>query len=659
MSQKSDKKTQRIKIISTGILFGLFFCIIILRSYQLQILGNSKLNQLVETQYKTKLKLQPKRGTIYDRKGEVLAIDIEVASIGIHPHQIQDKKFVKKVLKKYTSLDSKTLNKKLHSSRKFEWIERRIPKENGDHIKILNLKGIQVLKEYRRYYPNKDLAGQLLGAVGYDAKALGGIELLYDKYLRSSTSKTMAEKDARGRFYKLRESKDTSHDIYLSIDKNIQHFTEKALEENAIKHGVKSGFAIVTDAKTGEILAMANYPKFNPNNYWKFKQEYWKNHAVIDVFEPGSTFKTVLMAAALNSKKIKPQEKFNCEGGSYKIGVNTIRDHGQNFRWITAKKILQVSSNIGVTKIAEKIGKKTFYKFIKNLGFGQKTKLNLMGESAGYIRDYKTWKDIEFSNIAFGQGISVTGLQMSSAYQAFANEGKLMKPILLKKITSSEGETVLENNTELLKQVMDPKSTTQLSNMLFSVTQEGGTAPLAHIPGYHGGGKTGTAQKFDNSTKSYSEKAYVSSFVGYAPLNNPRLVIYVVYDSPTKISHYGGITAGPVFRTIAEKSLPYLSVSPKYRVAKKEGQEEKKQKSVNSVKPKNLNKKYQMALKDIQNKVMPNLSGLSIRSILKLSQSFPAKIKFKGNGYATTQYPLAGEKITKYWTVSLSRNDTL
>ncbi|HLD43790.1 MAG TPA: penicillin-binding protein 2, partial [bacterium] len=363
-------------------------------------------------------------------------------------------------------------------------------------IESPKLPGIQISQEYRRFYPNKELAGQLLGAVGYDAKALGGLELTYDQFLRSATTNKSVERDARGKFFSEPDQNLDTHHLYLTIDKNIQTFAETALKKTATKHQAKSGFALVLDVKTGEVLAMANYPGFNPNAYWKYPLDHWKNHAVIDVFEPGSTFKTILMAAALQNRTTKPTDRFFCENGQYQVGKNTINDHSP-YGWLDAKTILQVSSNIGVTKIAQKLGRKKFYEFIKEIGFGKEVDVGVSGESAGAVRPYKSWRDIDFSNIAFGQGISVNGLQMTRAYGAIANGGHLFKPFLVKEIVDNSGHSVHKTEPINEKEVLDPTIAGELKQMLHLVTQTGGTSTQAHVPGYLSGGKTGTAQKFD------------------------------------------------------------------------------------------------------------------------------------------------------------------
>lgn len=631
-------KTYRIKIVFVGTLFVFFFCGIVLRSYQLQILGNSKLNRLTKHQYTRKLVVKPRRGTIYDRNGEPLAMDILVASIGLHPHHVVNQSQLRQALKKYTSLSTAQINKKLNSSKKFEWVERRINIESGEALEDMRIKGVQVVREYRRYYPNDKLAGQLLGAVGYDAKALGGVELSFDEYLKAESLNQRVEKDAKGRMFTPLDQVQNNHDLYLTIDKNIQAITEKALNQFAKKHAVDKGFAIVMDVESGDLLAMANYPHFNPNLYWKYPLKDWKNQTVTTAFEPGSTFKTILMASALQNKVAKSRDKFFCENGKYRIKNYTIGDT-HPYGWLSAHDILKVSSNIGVTKIAEKLGREPFYQTISDLGFGKKVQINLPGEYPGSIRDHTTWKDIELSNIAFGQGLSVSGLQMVQAYSAIANDGVMNKPQIVKRLRSSAGKKInlSKIRPEKSTQVFSKSVAQDVKDMLYSVTQSEGTAPQAHIDGYLSGGKTGTAQKFDEKTKAYTQDEYVSSFIGFSPVEDPKVVVYVVYDHPKKNGYYGGVVAGPVFKQVAEKSLAYLGVVP---------EEFKKVK---------LAQKELLEIPQVQKtESVPNLQGLSLRDVMRLASDYKVKIDIKGSGFVVDQFPKAGQQNSKKWKVILS-----
>lgn len=661
------KKSQK-RLVPIQAFFAFAFVIVLARAYSLQILGSERLEKLATAQYTAKLVSQPKRGTIYDRNGNVLAMDIRVSSVGIHPHKVTDTEAVRKILAEHTELKPEEINKLLSSEKKFEWVARRIPKVHGDAIGSSKLAGLMVQDEYRRYYPHRELAGQVLGSVGYDAKALGGLELAYDPFLKSGPKTNAVERDARGRLITPLYNSEISYDLHLTLDQTIQSIAEKALVEGAEHHDVKSGFVIVMDPKSGDVLAMANYPTFDPNQYWKYEQEVWKNHAIIDTFEPGSTFKTILMAAALASGKIKGTDKFHCENGSYAIGKHVIHDHG-GYGMLDAKTILQKSSNIGVTKIAMKIGQQTFYDFMKGIGFGAKTDIGFIGEEVGILRNYKNWQAIEFSNIAFGQGVTVTGIQMATAYSSIANNGIKLSPVLVRGVKNSNGQFVVESHPEDGKIMMDENAALTLQDMLYSVTQEGGTAMVAHIDGYHAAGKTGTAQKVNPKTRSYQPGEFVSSFIGFAPAQNPELVVYVVLDTPRKNGYYGGVAAAPIFKKITENSLVYLGVEPKFQLADKEkkSSEEKNVKNPQAAaKEKSADKtgkdssQEEMALVDLvrindwmasraqdslRKNVMPDLRGLPLRRVLQLTQNRGIQLKPKGSGIVVKQSVAPGQPL--------------
>lgn len=559
MANYTSLQWTKIRILVISLCFVVGLGLILLRSYYLQIAEDSRIHHLAQKQYNKTLPIYPKRGTIYDRNGEVLAMDVEVASIAMHPYLIENKPEVVKNLSLILSIPEKEIKQKLESRKKFLWLARRIPWEKGILVGKQNFSGVTVIPEYRRYYPNRELAGNLLGAVGYDAKALGGLELKLDNFLKSQSKKWVGEKDAKGRIYSPVLAEGPTFDVYLTLDLNIQYMVEKYLWMGAKENKAKSGFAIVMDPQTGEVLAMANYPSFNPNSYWEYSLDKWKNHAVIDSFEPGSTFKGILAAAALSTGQFKSNDTFDCENGVMQIGKHKIRDH-EPYQKLKFSEVIQHSSNIGATKISKKMGKEPYYIMIRKLGFGEKTALELPGEETGFLAHYSQWKPIDQSNISFGQGIAVTGIQLASAYATLANQGVRMKPFLISKIINSRGKIVSENYPEAKEQVLDQTSSRELTKILWGVVGDHGTGRLASVPGYEVAGKTGTAQKVNPLTKTYDEKNYIGSFIGYLPASHPKFLIYVVYDSPQGV-HTGGMIAAPVFSQIARELLSYSGVA--------------------------------------------------------------------------------------------------
>lgn len=548
----------RILFISIG--FIAFLGLILFRGYQLHISENTRVHNLASKQYLAALPVHPKRGAIYDRNEKVLAIDVQVDSIAVHPHLIKDVDDVAKKLSSVLEIQSSKVNSKIKSGKKFEWIARRVEADKSSAIKKLQLEGIAFVPEYRRFYPNKELAGNVLGAVGFDAKALGGIELAFDDFLKSTPGVLLAEKDAKGRLYSTAKSDEIYHDIYLTLDVNLQFIAEKYLWENAQKNNAKSGFAIVMDPKTGEILALANYPSFNPNSYWEYSHDKWKNHALVDSYEPGSTFKTIIAAAALDSGVATSKDLFFCEEGSYRVGKKLIHDHFP-YRDLSLSDIIRVSSNIGITKVAQKVGRQPIYDTIVKMGFGEVTGLDFPGEAKGSLPPSRKWSAIEQSNIAFGQGIAVSGLQMAQVYSTFANNGLRMKPYLISKVSNSEGKVVFKNRPTEIAQVIKAYTAKNVTKMLQRVVDSKGTGRLASVAGYQVAGKTGTAQKVNPKTKTYAKGEYIGSFIGYAPAENSQFVIYVVYDSP-RPNYYGGVVAAPVFKNIAQEALTYSGIPP-------------------------------------------------------------------------------------------------
>jgi cell division protein FtsI (penicillin-binding protein 3) len=550
----------KLRIAATSLGFVVYLVLLLFRSYQLQIPENDKVDNLANRQHHAKLAGAPKRGSIYDRNGQILAMDVRVASIAVHPKQFKgtDQEIAK--LAELSGIEPFKLREKLSSSKKFEWIARRIQAQKGAAIEEMDLKGVSVTPEYKRFYPNRELAGNVLGAVGYDAKALGGIELSLDSYLKTTQTTQFAERDAKGRLFTPFDVQEIYHDVHLTLDVNLQYVAEKYLWEQAEKYKPKSAFAIVMSPKTGEILAMANYPRFNPNAYWEYAPANWKNHAALDVFEPGSTFKPVIMAAGLESGKIKAGDIFFCENGTLQIGNRVIHDHDA-YQNMDLADIIRVSSNIGVTKVARKTGKDVFHDMIKSLGFGEPVDINIPGMERGRVSSHKRWTDIDFSNISFGQGMSLNGVQLTAAYGVFANGGVRMKPLLVRKVIDSKGRIATENAPEQVAYVMSSKNAREVASMLMTVVHGEGTGRAARMAGYSVAGKTGTAQKVDPLTKRYDPHDHIGSFVGFVPARDPRFVISVTLDSPKPV-HAGGVVAAPVFKSIASEILPYAGIPP-------------------------------------------------------------------------------------------------
>lgn len=622
------------------------FVLILSRSYQLQLGNDSRLQSWAKQQYQKKIALSPERGTIFDRNGHELAVDIGVFSIFAHPRLIADgdKARVAQALAESLLRPEKEIRDKLTSDKRFVWIQRRITAAEKQVVEEKKLPGVYWVPEKKRYYPNGELAGQLLGAVGYDSVALGGIELLYDKFLKSKQENFLLEKDAKGRSYiYIGEERKDFADIHLSIDRNIQYIAERELEKAMDAFHPNHGFVVVTRPQTGEILAVANAPGFDPNRYKGFPIDRWRNHAFLDVYEPGSTFKAVTAAAAL-SGKVRPSDRFNCEAGQWHIASRVIRDshaHGT----LSFSEIIQVSSNIGTAKLEQKIGKKQFYDMIQALGFGKRSHLGFPGESPGLLAKPDKWGPLEEATIAFGQGISVTGLQMIQAYGAFANGGWLMRPLVVRSIVDRSGANIVQGDETPVGQVMSEENSKALTSMLENVVKPGGTATKAALENFTVAGKTGTAQKVIDGV--YADGKYVASFIGYVPAERPELLIYAVLDEP-KPHYYGGLVAGPLFRQIADQSLNHLGImGNKMASVEQARRHEPVLAAISSATEEDpITPPVEETLAaSLEQGVAPNLSGLSLRQVLSFFNQVPYQVESQGIGFVVRQSPSPGTAL--------------
>ncbi|MDO8446076.1 MAG: penicillin-binding transpeptidase domain-containing protein [Deltaproteobacteria bacterium] len=562
--KKPKEKWIRFRITTILVFFCLLAFVVAGRAFQLQVLKRDQLCKLAERQYKNKIPLVPKRGTIYSKGYEELAVTVEVDSVYAEPDEIEDPKFAAKRLAPILSVSRKKLEDHFSSSKSFVWLARKVSPSLIERVKSLDIQGIGFVKENRRFYPNAELASHVVGFSGIDGSGLGGIELAQDAQIKGKVEFVRAERDALGKRTLPKdfgfEDSLTGNSIVLTIDKTIQYTAEKELANAVKKSGAKGGTAIVMDPKTGEVLAMANYPQFNPNDLSSSPQIALKNKAIVDTYEPGSTFKVFLLAAALEEGVVKPGDKFNCENGSMEFAGKVIHDthkHGT----LTVREIMKVSSNIGSVKIAAKLGKERYHDYLTSFGFGSPTGIELKGEGSGILRSMKTWSKLELANISFGQGVSVTPLQLATAFSAIANGGYLMKPYLIKDILDKDGKVIKRNQPQIVKKIISGETASKVTEMLRDAVAEGGTGTAAALAGYDVAGKTGTSQKVSGG-RGYAGNKHVASFIGFVPARSPELVVLVAIDEPEGIQ-YGGVVAAPAFKAIAESSLRYLNTPDK------------------------------------------------------------------------------------------------
>jgi len=624
------------------ILFSFFFFALIsiaIRGYQLQILKQSELVRRAEIQRKHLVKLWPTRGVIYDRKRRELAGSVEVDSVFAHPWQVEDIQKTAESLSRVLNLKSHILQKSLQSKSPFVWIARGISPSKREQIEALNLKGIHFLKENKRFYPHCEIAGHLLGFVGIDGNGLEGLELFYENLINGGNQVLLVERDAIGRqivYSGVLASESPGNNLILTIDLNIQYILEKELRKAVEKFEARSGIGIIMDPRSGEILALSIQPSFNPNNFNYYSPNHWRNRALTDYFEPGSTFKVFLAASALEEKLVTPEQTFYCENGTYHIGRRTIHDV-HKYGNLTFAEIIKFSSNIGATKVCERVKAETFYHYIRKFGFGEKTGIDLPFESPGAVRPYQHWREIEKSNIAFGQGIGVTALQLINALNAIANGGYLMRPYVVKKIINRKGECLKNNSPSVIRKVISEQTARSLTDIMIGVTLEGGTGRAAFIPGFEVAGKTGTAQKIDPQTKRYTWARPVSSFMGFVPAHAPQISILIVIDEP-KGRGFGGAVAAPVFRAVAEEVLHYLNIFPEPQLLPALASSE-------TPFPNPILNKPDLSCSPLDR--IPDFTGLSMRKVLQIAKQYNFKLHIEGSGQVVAQKPLPGTPLNE------------
>ena len=553
------------------LIMALGFAAIALRLVYLQVIERSELAARAERQQERLVKLEPRRGTIFDRMGRELAVSLDVDSVFGVPADIDNPRALARQLSRILKENPATLEQRLSSEKRFAWISRKVDPAQARKVKELGSREIGFLVESKRFYPKKSLAGQVLGFTNMDNKGLEGVELSYDAALSGVGGWMLAEKDAMGRtvfpggpgfqYQQPRPGKD----IILTIDEVIQHIAEKELDKALAEYRAQGGVCIVMEPQTGALLALTvrsgatGRPSFNPNTPQQHKPAEWRNRAVTDVFEPGSIFKPFLAAAALEERAVHPMERIDCSAGSIQVADRVIKDAHKS-GVITFTDVISESSNVGTIKVAMRLGRERFYKYITAFGFGKKTGLDMPGEIIGLVKDYRLWSGVSIGSIAIGQEIGVTPIQIAAAYSALANNGTLMKPYIVAEVADRESGERKKYAPRPVGSPVSGETCKKLNKMLQRVV-EAGTGQQAQPAGYTAAGKTGTAQKIDQKTGLYSKENYVSSFVGFAPAGAPKLVILVMIDSPVGVV-WGGSVAAPVFKAVAEQGLAYLQVPP-------------------------------------------------------------------------------------------------
>lgn len=628
--------------------------LVVVRAFHLQVSSGERLRGMAEDQHLRKLRVSPRRGAIYDRHGAELAVSADVDSVYANPRRLkameQDPRSVARRLSEILDVDAKRLAERLGSDRYFVWIDRRVTPHEAKRVRELDIPGIDLTTESRRYYPNRHLAAHLVGFADIDGRGIEGIELAYEEQLRGADRRVDAIRDRRGQVVFADDMQDDrsmqGQNVVLTIDKAIQHVAERELALGVRTFEARGGSVVVMDPSTGEILALANYPPFNPNEPSKHPTAHRRNRALVDRFEPGSTVKPFTMAAALSAGTVKPNQSINCENGVAKIGGRRLHD-AHPYEWLTPTQILAHSSNIGTAKIALDLGKKELYRAFRRFGFGEPTGIGVPGETAGILRHYRRWYEIDTATVSFGQGMSVTNVQLATAMGAIANGGRLMQPTLVRRMTDGHGATIYENKPRVRRQVVPRRIAKLVGQMLTAVTEPGGTAVEAGVDGYLVAGKTGTAQKADYIRGGYAKDKWLASFIGFLPAEKPAVVVSVVIDEPV-IAHYGGTVAGPVFRRIAEVTLRHMGIAPEGRQAilKKKAQHEAVVEAEPVETPAQKLERGESAVPDVR--------SLPLRQAVMALHAESLVADVSGSGIVVAQDPAPGQAVPHGAVVQLS-----
>lgn len=644
------------------------------RLVYLQVSRHDNLVERAHRQQQDAIETTPIRGSLLDRHERELARTINTESVFVAPDELLNvadtAQHLATVIGQKPSSLFEQLNAAMENGKRFLWIARRLPHDQAERIQGMNLPGVYLRKEPKRFYPNGQLAANVLGFVGLDGNGLAGIEQVYNEKIVGEPGKLFIEKDSRGKAYESTEIPGRAgQTIILTLDQSIQYQAEAALASAIKQSNARSGTAIVLDPHTGEILALANAPTFDPNDAGAASPAARANWALQNIYEPGSTFKIVAFSAAIEKGLARPSDTIDCQMGSITIAKRVIHDH-HPFGSLTIADALAKSSNVAAIKLGLRVGNETMYDYITRFGFGARTGIELPGETVGLVRPVNRWQPSSIGSIAIGQEVGVTPLQMAAAFGALANDGVRVSPHLIREVRTASGTTSYRPNPEQ-RRVISKETATALRGMLEGVTLNG-TAKKAQLDGYTAAGKTGTAQKIDPKTRTYSRTKYVASFVGFAPVTNPAIVIIVVIDEPAGAYH-GGDVAAPVFRQIAEGILPEMGVIPDTdftppkelvarviqtpeQISKLRDEEMRRQQFRESTLPQVASRDdkggeivYAVARSNAV--LMPDLKGRSVRDVARACAQLGMQVEGHGEGRVVRQMPEPGAELRAGQTI--------
>jgi cell division protein FtsI (penicillin-binding protein 3) len=663
----------RLGLVALALLaFGLY---ISGRFFYLQVIRGPELREEATREYQKFCPVLPVRGMILDRNGTELAVSTEVTSVVAHPSQIKHAARLSRELAPILGYKKQYLQEMLTRARPFVFVKRHLTPEREEAFRAWeaaeakkiraskstgrnDLDAIYLIPEAKRYYPQLGLAGQVLGFCNIDGQGLEGLEIQYNQELFGKPKKCWNMTDARGHIVvtgeKAWDPEVMGNNVVLTLDRTLQYIAEKELNAGVEKYHAAGGLALVMRPQTGEILAMAQTPCSDPNRYGKFDEFARRNRQVTDCLEPGSTFKIFIVASALDAQVVKPGDKFHCENGTWHLGAKEVIHDVHPYGSLSVQQVVQKSSNIGAAKISHKLGAKRLDHYLHDFGFGLRTGISFPGETAGLVKNLlRTRSLIDRTTVAFGQGVSVTPLQMTAALAAMGNGGVLMEPHLVKEVLSPQGKVVKEYPPNPVRRVLSQQTAHQMLAIMETVTQAGGTAKEAAPPGFTVAGKTGTAQKIVG--RAYSHSKFNSLFIGLIPADNPVLAICVIVDEP-KGAIFGGVVAGPIFREIAAQSLRVLGYYPK------EPPKDKNEPvlaglltspAAAATGPEVKFTPPKLAISKGPLTVMPELRGYTIRQVLTLLNRSGLHCRFEGSGMAVSQEPAPGTAITPGATCSV------
>ncbi|RJR44157.1 MAG: PASTA domain-containing protein [Deltaproteobacteria bacterium] len=691
MTPGLDKWTRfRIALVGLGLVcLGLW---LVARFFQLQIIRGPELREEANRESQKLCPVLPVRGQVLDCRGNELAISTQVHSLVAHPPQIKNPTRISRELAPILGFDVRELKEILTRARPFVWVKRHLTPEKEEAFRAWfagaeraaarqkltgrrDIDAIYLIPEAFRYYPHLTMAGPLLGFCNLDGQGLEGIELQYDGYLYGKPKKCVKMLDARGKIVvtgeKAWDPEVIGNNVVLTLDSTLQYIAEKELNKGVAHWKAAGGLALVVRPRTGEILALAQTPTVDPNRYAQYPEEHRRIRHLTHALEPGSTFKVFIVASALDAQVVRAGDKFHCENGTWRLGAKEVIHDAHPYGTLTVQQVIQKSSNIGSAKIGNRVGAARLDHYLRAFGFGSKTGISFPGENAGLLKNLRTTRAaIDRATLAFGQGVSVTPLQLTMALSAMGNDGVLMEPMLVKEIVNPRGEKVKEFQPRPIRRVLSPATAKLMLEIMHTVTVKGGTAETAAPPGFTAAGKTGTAQKLVG--RAYSHSKFQALFIGLTPAHKPELAIAVIIDEP-KGAIYGGVVSAPIFREIAAQSLRFLGHYPQGEEQKTilagllpspalahTLPEAKPRAPKAAVQPQPVKPPAQIALakkpetraaipkKPLQ--VMPDLSGLTIRQVLDVLHRSGLRCRFEGSGQAVSQEPAPGTAINSSTT---------